>query len=86
MCSMKLVALCYGQMAMIEASGAFFAFFVVMAENGWWPSRLIGIRRSWESINNNDLLDSYGQEWTYEQRFFFSFFFYIFTKFSCDNF
>ena len=65
---MKLVALWYGQMAMIEASGAFFAYFVVMAENGFWPSRLLGIRNAWDSSAVNDLRDSYGQEWTYDQR------------------
>jgi len=70
MVTLRLVTLCYGQMAMIEASGAFFAYFVVMAENGWWPSRLLGIRRAWESSVVNDLYDSYGQEWTYEQRFY----------------
>ncbi|CAF2592014.1 unnamed protein product [Rotaria sp. Silwood2] len=68
MCTVQLVTLCYGQMAMIEASGAFFAFFVVMAENGWWPSRLLGIRNAWDSAAVNDLRDSHGQEWTYEQR------------------
>ncbi|CAF0933815.1 unnamed protein product [Brachionus calyciflorus] len=41
---------------------------VIMAENGFWPSRLIGIRKSWDTKSVNDLQDSYGQEWTYEQR------------------
>lgn len=68
MCTTQLISLCYGQAAMIEASGAFFAFFLVMAENGWWPSRLLGIRQAWESTSINDLRDSYGQEWTFEQR------------------
>ena len=39
-----------------------------MAENGFWPSRLLGIRKSWDSKSVNDLEDSYGQEWTYQQR------------------
>ncbi|CAF2663673.1 unnamed protein product [Rotaria sp. Silwood2] len=39
-----------------------------MAENGFLPSRLLGLRKSWESKYINDLEDSYGQEWTYEQR------------------
>lgn len=53
---------------MIEASGAFFAYLVVMTENGFWPSRLLGLREAWESTTLNDLSDSYGQEWTFEQR------------------
>lgn len=68
MVTSQMVTLCYGQVAMIEASGAFFAYMVVMAENGFWPSRLVGLREAWESTSVNDLLDSYGQEWTYEQR------------------
>jgi sodium/potassium-transporting ATPase subunit alpha len=39
-----------------------------MAQNGFFPSRLIGISRSWDAESVNDLLDSYGQEWTYDQR------------------
>ncbi|CAF3630211.1 unnamed protein product [Rotaria sordida] len=68
MVTSQMVTLCYGQVAMIEASGAFFAYLVVMTENGFWPSRLIGLREAWESTSVNDVRDSYGQEWTYEQR------------------
>jgi len=39
-----------------------------MAENGFLPSRLFGLRRSWDSLGVNDLRDSYGQEWTYAER------------------
>lgn len=34
-----------------------------MAENGFWPSRLVGIRKAWDAAAVNDLADSYGQEW-----------------------
>ncbi|UJR37527.1 hypothetical protein I4U23_030229 [Adineta vaga] len=68
MVTSQMVTLCYEQIAMIEASGAFFAYLVVMAENGFWPSRLLGLRKAWESSSINDLRDSYGQEWTYKQR------------------
>lgn len=68
MVTSQMVTLCYGQVAMIEASGAFFAYLVVMTENGFWPSRLLGLRKAWETTAINDLSDSYGQEWTFEQR------------------
>ncbi|CAF0832605.1 unnamed protein product [Adineta steineri] len=68
MVTSQMVTLCYGQIAMVEASGAFFAYLVVMAENGFWPSRLLGLREAWEAKSLNDVMDSYGQEWTYEQR------------------
>ena len=34
-----------------------------MAETGFMPSLLFGLRTSWESKAINDLPDSYGQEW-----------------------
>merc|ERR1719259_259626 len=53
---------------MIQASAGFFVYFVIMAENGFLPGYLFGIRKSWDSQAINDLEDSYGQEWTYRDR------------------
>merc|ERR1712226_944540 len=64
----RLISMAYGQIGMIQASAGFFVYFVIMAENGFWPSRLFGIRKAWDSKGINDLEDSYGQEWTYAQR------------------
>jgi magnesium-transporting ATPase (P-type) len=59
----RLISMAYGQIGMIQASAGFFVYLVIMAENGFWPSRLLGLRKSWESKTLNDLEDSYGQEW-----------------------
>merc|ERR1712158_145717 len=64
----RLISMAYGQIGMIQASAGFFVYFVIMAENGFWPSRLFGLRKEWDSIAVNDLEDSYGQEWTYKER------------------
>jgi len=64
----RLISMAYGQIGMIQASAGFFVYFVIMAENGFWPSRLFGLRKPWDSKGVNDLEDSYGQEWTYAQR------------------
>merc|ERR1711912_94044 len=64
----RLISMAYGQIGMIQASAGFFVYFVIMAENGFLPGRLFGIRRSWDSAAVNDLEDSYGQEWTYADR------------------
>ncbi|VDL98728.1 unnamed protein product [Schistocephalus solidus] len=64
----RLISMAYGQIGMIQASGGFFVYFVIMAENGFWPSRLLGLRKQWDSKAVNDVADSYGQEWTYNQR------------------
>jgi len=64
----RLISTAYGQIGFIQASAGFFTYLIIMAENGFWPSRLIGIRKSWDTRTVNDLEDSYGQEWTYQQR------------------
>ncbi|XP_018613666.1 sodium/potassium-transporting ATPase subunit alpha-2 isoform X1 [Scleropages formosus] len=64
----RLISMAYGQIGMIQALGGFFTYFVILAENGFLPQRLLGIRLDWDDRNNNEVEDSYGQEWTYEQR------------------
>jgi len=64
----RLISMAYGQIGMIQASAGFFVYFVILAENGFWPGKLFGIRRMWDSAAVNDLEDSYGQEWTYADR------------------
>ncbi|CAF4849874.1 unnamed protein product [Rotaria sp. Silwood1] len=63
-----LISIAYGQIGFIQVGAGFFTYFVIMAENGFLPSRLVGLKKSWDSKYVNDLQDSYGQEWTYEQR------------------
>ena len=57
----------YGQIGMIQAAAGFFVYFVIMAENGFLPLYLFGIRKQWDSKAINDLTDSYGQEWVKKQ-------------------
>ncbi|CAF4624244.1 unnamed protein product, partial [Rotaria sp. Silwood2] len=60
-----LISMAYGQIGLIQAGAGFFSYLVIMAENGFLPSRLLGLRKSWESNEINDLEDSYGQEWVF---------------------
>ncbi|XP_046995989.1 sodium/potassium-transporting ATPase subunit alpha isoform X8 [Schistocerca americana] len=64
----RLISMAYGQIGMIQAAAGFFVYFVIMAENGFLPLKLFGIRKQWDSKAVNDLPDSYGQEWTYQDR------------------
>ncbi|KAL7673335.1 hypothetical protein ACOME3_008194 [Neoechinorhynchus agilis] len=64
----RLISMAYGQIGMIQASAGFFIYTVIMADNGFLPSRLINQRLSWQSPWANDLSDSFGQDWTTEQR------------------
>lgn len=51
---------------MIQALGGFFTYFVIMAENGFLPNHLLGIRVTWDDRWINDVEDSYGQQWVSE--------------------
>ncbi|CAB4062745.1 ATP1A [Lepeophtheirus salmonis] len=64
----KLLFLSGGQMGLLQAAAGFFTYFVIMAENGFWPSTLLGIRKYWDSRAINDLSDAWLQDWTYEER------------------
>jgi len=64
----KLISYSYGQLGVIEFFAGLFTYLVILGQSGFWLDRLIGIQADWDSPVVNDLLDSYGQEWTYSQR------------------
>ena len=64
----RMLLLSCGQFGLLQAASGFFTYFVIMADNGFWPSRLLSLRKHWDSRAINDLRDSYDQEWTYENR------------------
>ncbi|XP_017072978.2 sodium/potassium-transporting ATPase subunit alpha, partial [Drosophila eugracilis] len=64
----KLILMAYLQIGIIQTVASFFTFFAIMAEHGFPPSRLLGIRHDWDSSDVEDLEDGYGQEWTYRER------------------
>ncbi|XP_072901554.1 sodium/potassium-transporting ATPase subunit alpha [Hemitrygon akajei] len=64
----RLISMAYGQIGMIQALAGFFTYFVILAENGFLPLDLIGLREDWDELWVDDMEDSYGQQWTYKQR------------------
>ncbi|XP_042202166.1 potassium-transporting ATPase alpha chain 2-like [Callorhinchus milii] len=64
----KLATYSYLQIGVTQAVGAFLGYFTVMAEEGWLPTTCIGLRQHWEQVDEQELEDSYGQEWTFVQR------------------
>ncbi|XP_052741843.1 sodium/potassium-transporting ATPase subunit alpha-B, partial [Bicyclus anynana] len=64
-CMLRLV---YGHLGLIEFAAGMFAYFIVMAEHGFYPSDLFGIRDKWDNVAVSDVEDSLGQEWTYAER------------------
>ncbi|KAH8236073.1 hypothetical protein KR032_007408, partial [Drosophila birchii] len=59
----KLILMAYLQIGVIQSVASFFTFFAIMAEYGFMPKRIIGIRKDWDSKDNENLQDSYNQEW-----------------------
>ncbi|XP_034656439.1 sodium/potassium-transporting ATPase subunit alpha [Drosophila subobscura] len=64
----KLIFMAYLQIGVIQTVACFFTFFAIMAEHGFPPSSLIGVRQRWDSKDVDDLADKYGQEWTFRER------------------
>lgn len=64
----KLIFMTYGQIGIIQTCASFACFYFVMASHGFFPEKLFGLRVTWESPYINDIEDSYGQEWTFEER------------------
>jgi len=64
----RLVSLAYGMIGSIQGAAGFFVYFIIMGENGFLPGFLINLRNKWDDKSLNNLLDCYGQEWTYDQR------------------
>nr|AIM43570.1 Na+/K+ ATPase alpha subunit [Halocaridina rubra]AIM43572.1 Na+/K+ ATPase alpha subunit isoform 2 [Halocaridina rubra] len=64
----RLISMAYGQIGMIQALAGFYTYLVILAENGFLPPKLFGLRESWDSKAINDLEDHYHQEWTYHDR------------------
>ena len=53
----------YGQVGIMQAAGAYFTYLVILAQNGFAPDFIFGLRVKWDSPGYNDLVDAYGQEW-----------------------
>ncbi|XP_069677682.1 sodium/potassium-transporting ATPase subunit alpha-like [Periplaneta americana] len=64
----RMLTMTYIQIGGMQAAAGFFTYFVIMAEHGFLPLDLIGLRKKWDSKVINDLEDSFGQEWTYAER------------------
>uniref|UniRef100_A0A8C3NB23 Potassium-transporting ATPase alpha chain 2 n=1 Tax=Geospiza parvula TaxID=87175 RepID=A0A8C3NB23_GEOPR len=63
-----LAAYSYFQIGAIQSFAGFTDYFVAMAQEGWWPYLVLGLRPRWEDAHEQELQDSYGQQWTFGQR------------------
>ncbi|XP_039583442.1 potassium-transporting ATPase alpha chain 1-like, partial [Passer montanus] len=58
-----LAAYSYFQIGAIQSFAGFVDYFVAMAQEGWWPLLVLGLRPRWEDAHEQELQDSYGQQW-----------------------
>lgn len=64
----NLIKLTYFQVGVIQLVAAMTGYFTAYAAFGFYPSDLLFTRERWDSIAVNDFKDSYGQEWSYDNR------------------
>ncbi|XP_011631626.1 sodium/potassium-transporting ATPase subunit alpha-like [Pogonomyrmex barbatus] len=64
----RLISVAYGQIGMTQSFAGFYTYFMVLMMNGFMPNRLWGLRIEWENPSINDLQDSWGQTWSYQNR------------------
>ncbi|XP_041329005.1 potassium-transporting ATPase alpha chain 1-like, partial [Pyrgilauda ruficollis] len=57
-----LAAYSYFQIGAIQSFAGFTDYFVAMAQEGWWPLLVLGLRPRWEDAHEQELQDSYGQQ------------------------
>lgn len=62
-----LIYMAYFQVGMVQFFSGMYAYFVIFAKEGFFPSSLFFIRNDWES-SNVPVIDSYGQSWLYNDR------------------
>ncbi|XP_068785563.1 potassium-transporting ATPase alpha chain 1 [Struthio camelus] len=63
-----LAAYSYFQIGAMQSFAGFVDYFVALAQEGWWPALVLGLRPRWEDVREQELQDSYGQQWTFGQR------------------
>ncbi|XP_058866777.1 potassium-transporting ATPase alpha chain 1 [Acipenser ruthenus] len=66
----SLAAYSYFQIGAIQSFAGFTDYFTCLAQEGWRPLLCVGLRSAWENAYNQEVQDSYGQEWTFAQRLY----------------
>ncbi|XP_017958464.1 sodium/potassium-transporting ATPase subunit alpha [Drosophila navojoa] len=60
----RMLFVSYINVGLLEASAVVLAYIVYMLHNGFLPGALFGLSVRWYDDSLNDMMDSYGQEWT----------------------
>ena len=66
--SLKMINWVYFMTGGVQGIGALIVYFIIMGDAGFWPQTIFWSSPIFESNTANDFVDSYGQQWTYNQR------------------
>ncbi|CAL1279870.1 unnamed protein product [Larinioides sclopetarius] len=66
--SFRMMFVSYMQYGIWQTMVAYLNNFLIIAEDGFTPDMVFGIKKAWDSKAINDLPDHYNQEWTYYHR------------------
>ena len=66
--SLKMINWVYPATGTVQGIGALIIYFIIMGDAGFWPQNIFWSSPIFESDTVNDFVDSYGQQWTFNQR------------------
>ncbi|EGD77429.1 sodium/potassium-transporting ATPase subunit alpha-1 [Salpingoeca rosetta] len=64
----RLLQFSYLHIGSMQTLAGFLTYFTLYGENGFLANQLFGLREDWDNRDNDEVTDSYGQQWTYDQR------------------
>lgn len=59
----RMISYAFGMIGVMQALAGFFTYFVMMADNGFLPQKLLWLRAEWDAKAVNNLQDSFGRQW-----------------------
>ncbi|EGD78059.1 hydrogen/potassium-exchanging ATPase 4A [Salpingoeca rosetta] len=66
--NIRLLCMTYLLIGAVQTAAGFFTYCTQMSEYGFLMNDVFGLRDDWDDRNFEEVTDSYGQQWTYDQR------------------
>ncbi|GBP75192.1 hypothetical protein EVAR_88797_1 [Eumeta japonica] len=63
-----MIFMTYFQVGMIQFCAGMYAYFIVFAQEGFFPSSLLFVRANWDSPDHMYVMDTLGRPWQYRER------------------
>ncbi len=59
----RLLQFSYLHIGSMQTLAGFLTYFTLYGENGFLANQLFGLREDWDNRDNDEVTDSYGQQW-----------------------